>query len=473
MLRWALAIVIVVWVGVVALRAAPAAADPTRSDLKAAIITLDDLEPGFEVSSEGPITDAIDYQVTFLRRRRPVQTVHVQLTVIATSPLGFELHVGAFVDALTTADPDTVLFARQTPAPTLGERTIRYTFTGRVSRTPVGGELLAWEYRGIRALVLALSEDTVRALPYAQRQQQRLEATFGPTPPSMSSAASPTTAPASPPAASSAPVAFPEGAFVQAQDGSEWVVAGGRRLGITWTEDETNVVPELPRGPSVSTAGQLTAALAAAPDASGVDREPPFADGSFVRARDGSRWVVSRGRRYALTFLTDDANVIPSLPKGPSVSTADQLAAELSAPQPAPAPASPAPSAAEETTSAPPASPAAVTPSSPMPSSPPPAEPTALLVAEGVGDAETDYFTAPGRVQLCWEVRGRSPSGTFGPDASFYIYPQGTRGGSYVARFGPKNDNGCTFANIRPGAYYIEVIATSWTRWRITIYSAP
>jgi hypothetical protein len=60
---------------------------------------------------------------------------------------------------------------------------------------------------------------------------------------------------------------FPEGAFVRAQDNTEWVVSGGNRFQITWMPDDNNVVPRLQRGPSVSTAGQLSAAIAAAPPA--------------------------------------------------------------------------------------------------------------------------------------------------------------------------------------------------------------
>jgi hypothetical protein len=68
---------------------------------------------------------------------------------------------------------------------------------------------------------------------------------------------------------------FPDGAFVRAQDGTEWVVSGTMRYQITWMTDDANVVPQLQRGPSVSTAGQLAAALAAAPPASAATATPP------------------------------------------------------------------------------------------------------------------------------------------------------------------------------------------------------
>lgn len=305
------------------------AAEPTREDLKRAILALDDVGPEFELRREGPIsTTAIDYHVYYMTRRAPIQQVSAQLTVISTSILNVDLEVGAVVSVYTEPRLGWNVTARPAPPPALGANTSRYLFSGSYRGMPLSGEVIGWEWNGIRAVVFAFGMGNPTALPYAQRQQQRLEAVFGPQlPPSPTptGAAAPSTVVQTVPS-------FPEGAFVQAQDGSTWVTAGGRRLGITWTEDETNVVPDLPRGPSVSTAAQLAAALAAASGASGADRELPFADGSFVRAQDGSRWVVSRGRRYAITFLPDGENVIPSLPIGPSVSTADQLATELGTP---------------------------------------------------------------------------------------------------------------------------------------------
>ncbi len=74
-----------------------------------------------------------------------------------------------------------------------------------------------------------------------------------------------------------------------------------------------------------------------------VRSQAPFPDGAFVRAQDGSAWVVSTGRRYAITWTADADNVLPRLPQGPSVATAGQLAAALALPAPTPAPASTAP----------------------------------------------------------------------------------------------------------------------------------
>ena len=47
----------------------------------------------------------------------------------------------------------------------------------------------------------------------------------------------------------SQPAPFPDGAFVAAQDGSRWVVGGGTRYRMSFTNDDTNALYErLPVG---------------------------------------------------------------------------------------------------------------------------------------------------------------------------------------------------------------------------------
>lgn len=41
--------------------------------------------------------------------------------------------------------------------------------------------------------------------------------------------------------------------------------------------------------------------------------QTPFPEGAFVEAQDGSRWVVGGGTRYRMSFVPDDADVIPGL----------------------------------------------------------------------------------------------------------------------------------------------------------------
>src|SRR5579884_3965759 len=42
----------------------------------------------------------------------------------------------------------------------------------------------------------------------------------------------------------------------------------------------------------------------------------PFPTGAFVTAQDGTSWVVGNGVRYRMSFVTDDAGALSSLPDG-------------------------------------------------------------------------------------------------------------------------------------------------------------
>jgi hypothetical protein len=55
----------------------------------------------------------------------------------------------------------------------------------------------------------------------------------------------------------------------------------------------------------------------------------PFPEGAFVVGQDGSRWVVGGGARYRMSFVTDDAGVLPGLREGGLVSTVAEAQAAL------------------------------------------------------------------------------------------------------------------------------------------------
>jgi hypothetical protein len=86
------------------------------------------------------------------------------------------------------------------------------------------------------------------------------------------------------------------GAFVQAQDGSLWVVANGTRVGITAAPDRDNTLTALPEGPHVATVDELNAALAASAPPSGPPQAPAvFVDYTFT-ARGQSPTFFAEGR---------------------------------------------------------------------------------------------------------------------------------------------------------------------------------
>lgn len=91
--------------------------------------------------------------------------------------------------------------------------------------------------------------------------------------------------------------AFPDGSFVQGQDGSIWVVSNGTRYGVVLTSDIDNILPTLQDGPTVATAGELTVVLSPpvatptnpppAPSAALGTRERPIPIGQLADLDDG------------------------------------------------------------------------------------------------------------------------------------------------------------------------------------------
>ena len=47
--------------------------------------------------------------------------------------------------------------------------------------------------------------------------------------------------------------------------------------------------------------------------------QPPFPEGAFVVGADDTRWVVGNGARYRISFVTDDAGLLPGLRDGGTV----------------------------------------------------------------------------------------------------------------------------------------------------------
>jgi hypothetical protein len=118
-----------------------------------------------------------------------------------------------------------------------------------------------------------------------------------------------------------AQAAFPEGAFVVAQDGSGWLVSDGIRYQLALITDSEDLLPTLPEGPEVRTLPELLAALSATTPA-----EPaPFPEGGFVVGRDLLPWVVGRGHRFPLILQADEDNAIPRMPQGRTAATVADL----------------------------------------------------------------------------------------------------------------------------------------------------
>jgi hypothetical protein len=128
------------------------------------------------------------------------------------------------------------------------------------------------------------------------------------------------------------------------------------------------------------------------------------------------------------------------------------------------------------TTAAAPPAPPSPPLSPPSPSPTPLPQAAELLTAEGSDNGETDTFTTSGPVDLCWDARGRAQGGILsspllGPWADLFLYPRGQR--VFVARIESlgESTSGCVRLDVPAGPYRIEVVATSWTRWRLTVRS--
>jgi hypothetical protein len=95
-----------------------------------------------------------------------------------------------------------------------------------------------------------------------------------------------------------------------------------------------------------------------------------------------------------------------------------------------------------------------------------------LLQASGSGNSDTPTFRNPsGAIRICWVVSGRSPSGSLGASAGFWVYP--SSGPPSIARADVETSGSdCAYGSGDPGTYYVKVIATPWTSWSITVTSA-
>jgi hypothetical protein len=138
--------------------------------------------------------------------------------------------------------------------------------------------------------------------------------------------------------------------------------------------------------------------------------QAPFPEGAFVRAQDGTAWVVGNGTRFAIAWFSDDDNLLPSLPTGPTVTTAEQLMAALAQ-------------------SRSPASSEPPTPQPPPPTPTPPPNPAATLIGQEFAFCQLDTrFT--GRVvqaELRPELQGASAPGKVWVIVILNVTNQGTK----------------------------------------------
>lgn len=341
----------------------------TQSDLQRAVLTAEEIGDGFVLHRSEPfLSDGTPSLSTSFNRSAGL-TVESILIMLHVGVLDVDLTIDAMRQAVLMRP---MLYTSPAPAPPIGMDTQRLRISGTLSQTPVSGDVIAWRYGDVKAVIMVLTTGTRSAQPYAERQQAKLVATLG--------AAAPVAA--VPPAAAGA---APPVAAMQA-------------------------VLDLPyRG--LLTCGSFTHQEAAQVVLLAYPSDPYGLDGD--------------GNGLACEDL-------------PFVSDAEPIRAITG-------PASPPQEAA----------------ATPAPT---------LFEARGQGGSETDSFQVLGRVEVCWEITGRSPSGTIGAQASFIFYLSGRQASANSVT--SKTGSGCQFLNLPAGTYYIKVIATSWSEWRVTVRRA-
>jgi len=92
-----------------------------------------------------------------------------------------------------------------------------------------------------------------------------------------------------------------------------------------------------------------------------------------------------------------------------------------------------------------------------------------LLEYSGTGNGDTPSFTLPtAGANVCVQVSGQSPSGILGPSLSAVFFRTTGKINSFPTDF---DNGGCKILHPDDGAgsYYLEMIATPWTRWTVTV----
>jgi hypothetical protein len=101
---------------------------------------------------------------------------------------------------------------------------------------------------------------------------------------------------------------FSEGAFVQGQDGTRWVVGNGRRFRLAFVSDDAGLLPTLPEGSPVATVCEAAAAVAgtdpvacAASGPAPAAPAPPADSSILLDARGGYTIDLVRTETFTLS----------------------------------------------------------------------------------------------------------------------------------------------------------------------------
>ena len=182
--RFPIAVAVALVLALLADATPPAGAMPAEAELRAAILTLDDLDPGFALLQEGPLSDQFaSYSATYVRLDFVTEAIYVQLWDAAwgnTEGLA-RIILAGLSTAPTWAGALTVT---RIPPPAIGQDALWYALSGQMNASGrvTTGELIVWRHDQVLASVYVQNPGATPPIAHAERQQARLLARFGAQP---------------------------------------------------------------------------------------------------------------------------------------------------------------------------------------------------------------------------------------------------------------------------------------------------
>jgi hypothetical protein len=139
---------------------------PTTDQLKAAILTPEELGPGFRVTREGPFTSGTGYSRTMLRSDANVESVLVQLVVspLFTPSLALDAAVQGIEQSVMR---DVRISSRFTPAG-FGPDAQAAAVTGTIAGAPTVGGIIAWREGNVVASMGMFVASVLAPLPTSE-----------------------------------------------------------------------------------------------------------------------------------------------------------------------------------------------------------------------------------------------------------------------------------------------------------------
>lgn len=162
----------------------PVAAAPTPEDLRAVILTRDEVGSGYVAYQDGPIAGAVEagvpnYAVAYVRAPSFLNFAVSGVGVVLADAEAADT-AGYAPEALLDQAAGFGLTVTPIDSPGIGEESQRYAVRGTVLGMAIQGEAITWKEYGVRAAVFAMSNVTnPSAMPYARRQSEKLAAAFG------------------------------------------------------------------------------------------------------------------------------------------------------------------------------------------------------------------------------------------------------------------------------------------------------